>query len=62
VIFAPATLNSINKLALGIADNYALTRVTAAMAAKIRVVIIPFAGDFDTPSVQSKRREYKLDY
>jgi phosphopantothenoylcysteine synthetase/decarboxylase len=35
-----------NKLALGIADNYALSRITSSMAAKIPVVILPAASDF----------------
>jgi phosphopantothenoylcysteine synthetase/decarboxylase len=48
VIFPPATYNPINKLALGITDNYALSRMNSAMAAKVPVVILPAASDFST--------------
>lgn len=42
IVVAPATFNSINKLASGIADTYALGVVSEAIGAGARTVIAPF--------------------
>jgi phosphopantothenoylcysteine synthetase/decarboxylase len=42
VIVAPATYNTINKLALGISDNYALGSLAEAIGRGTRVVVVPF--------------------
>lgn len=44
VIVAPATFNTINKLAAGISDNYALGVLAECIGANVRVVIIPFVN------------------
>lgn len=44
VVVAPATYNSINKLALGITDTYALNIVAEAIGRTIPVVIVPFVN------------------
>ncbi|WP_017556503.1 flavoprotein [Nocardiopsis baichengensis] len=44
IIVAPATFNTINKLANGIADNYALDVVNEAIGLDIPVVILPFTN------------------
>ncbi len=44
IIVAPATFNTINKLANGIADNYALDVVNEAIGLGIRVVVLPFVN------------------
>jgi hypothetical protein len=44
-LFAPATANSIAKLALGIADNQALTQLCEALGAAVPLVIRPQAGE-----------------
>lgn len=41
IIVAPTTFNSISKIALGIADNYALTKIAAAISLKKPVIIAP---------------------
>lgn len=41
IIVAPATFNSISKLALGIADNYALTKIATAISLKKPVIVAP---------------------
>ncbi len=42
VVVAPATFNTINKLAAGICDNYALGVLAECVGAGVPVVIIPF--------------------
>ncbi|GAA3746947.1 phosphopantothenoylcysteine synthetase/decarboxylase [Spinactinospora alkalitolerans] len=44
IIIAPATFNTINKLANGIADTYALDVVNEAIGLGIPVVILPFVN------------------
>jgi hypothetical protein len=44
VMVAPATYNTINKLAAGISDNYALGSVAEAIGCGTRVVIVPFVN------------------
>jgi hypothetical protein len=42
IIIAPATYNSVNKLAAGIADNYALTVVAELVGMGLPTVVVPF--------------------
>jgi len=44
VIVAPATYNTINKLALGISDTYALGVLAEAVSLPIPVVMLPFVN------------------
>jgi phosphopantothenoylcysteine synthetase/decarboxylase len=44
IIIAPATYNSINKLAAGIADNYALTVVAELVGVGLPTVVVPFVN------------------
>ena len=44
VIIAPATYNSVNKLAAGIADNYALTVVAELVGLGLPTVVVPFVN------------------
>jgi phosphopantothenoylcysteine synthetase/decarboxylase len=44
VIIAPATYNTINKLALGIADTYPLTSAAELVGRGIPTVIVPFVN------------------
>jgi phosphopantothenoylcysteine synthetase/decarboxylase len=44
VILAPATYNTINKLAVGINDTYALNVAAEAIGRRTRVVILPFVN------------------
>jgi phosphopantothenoylcysteine synthetase/decarboxylase len=44
IIVAPATYNTINKLALGISDNYALGVLGEALGMRVPVVILPFVN------------------
>ncbi|TDQ01171.1 flavoprotein [Labedaea rhizosphaerae] len=44
-VFAPATANSVAKLALGIADSQALTAACEAVGARVPMVVRPQAGD-----------------
>ncbi|GIJ46672.1 flavoprotein [Virgisporangium aliadipatigenens] len=44
VIVAPATFNTVNKLAAGIADNYALNVVAEAIGRGVPVVLLPFVN------------------
>jgi len=44
VIMAPATFNSVNKLAAGIADTYALTVVAELVGLAVPTVIVPFVN------------------
>ncbi|WP_432904063.1 flavoprotein [Micromonospora matsumotoense] len=41
---APATYNSINKIALGLADNYAMTTTAELIGRHIPTVIVPFVN------------------
>jgi phosphopantothenoylcysteine synthetase/decarboxylase len=58
VIVAPATYNTINKWAAGIADNYALAELTGL---GVRIVVLPFVNQVlagnraFTPSVETLR-------
>jgi len=44
IVVAPATFNTINKLARGICDNYALTAVAEAIGRRVPVVVLPFVN------------------
>lgn len=44
VLLAPATFNSINKLATGIADNYALGVLCEAIANRVPTALVPFVS------------------
>ena len=44
VIIAPATYNSVNKLACGIADNYALTVVAELVGLGVPTVVVPYVN------------------
>ncbi|MFC7246999.1 flavoprotein [Catellatospora aurea] len=44
LIIAPATYNTINKLALGIADTYVLTSVAEIVGRRVPTVIVPFVN------------------
>ncbi|GAA0379762.1 hypothetical protein GCM10009541_22860 [Micromonospora gifhornensis] len=44
LIIAPATYNSINKIALGLADNYAMTSVAELIGRQVPTVIVPFVN------------------
>ncbi|GAB3800289.1 flavoprotein [Micromonospora zhanjiangensis] len=44
LIVAPATYNSINKIALGLADNYAMTSVAELIGRQVPTVIVPFVN------------------
>jgi phosphopantothenoylcysteine synthetase/decarboxylase len=44
MIVAPATFNTINKFAAGIADNYALISLAEASGRGVPVVIVPFVN------------------
>lgn len=44
VIAAPATFNTVNKLALGLADTYALGVLAEAVGLRIPVVMVPFVN------------------
>lgn len=44
ILVAPATFNTINKLATGIADNYALTILAEAIGNRTPVVVVPFVN------------------
>jgi phosphopantothenoylcysteine synthetase/decarboxylase len=44
IVVAPATYNTINKLATGVNDNYALNVVAEAIGRGRRVVVLPFVN------------------
>ncbi|GAB2934440.1 flavoprotein [Micromonospora polyrhachis] len=44
LVVAPATYNSINKIALGLADNYAMTSVAELIGRQLPTVIVPFVN------------------
>jgi phosphopantothenoylcysteine synthetase/decarboxylase len=44
VILAPATFNTVNKLATGIADTYALSVLCGAVGTRTPMVIVPFVN------------------
>jgi phosphopantothenoylcysteine synthetase/decarboxylase len=44
LVVAPATYNSINKIALGLADNYAMTSVAELIGRQVPTVIVPFVN------------------
>ncbi|MFI7022687.1 flavoprotein [Micromonospora sp. NPDC049900] len=44
LVIAPATYNSINKIAIGLADNYAMTSVAELIGRQVPTVIVPFVN------------------
>ncbi|MEV6707747.1 flavoprotein [Micromonospora wenchangensis] len=44
LVIAPATYNSINKIALGLADNYAMTTIAEIIGRHVPTVIVPFVN------------------
>ncbi|WP_346536148.1 flavoprotein [Micromonospora sp. DPT] len=44
LIIAPATYNSVNKIALGIADNYAMTTIAELIGRRVPTVVVPFVN------------------
>ncbi|HEU0086745.1 MAG TPA: flavoprotein [Pseudonocardiaceae bacterium] len=44
IIVAPATYNTINKWAAGIADNYVLTQLAELTGLGLRIVVLPFVN------------------
>jgi hypothetical protein len=44
LVIAPATYNSINKIALGMADNYAMTSIAELIGRQVPTVIVPFVN------------------
>lgn len=44
VILAPATFNTLNKLATGIADSYAMGVLCEALSTNTPIVVVPFVG------------------
>ncbi|MGN9778694.1 flavoprotein [Micromonospora sp. H33] len=44
LIIAPATYNSLNKIAFGIADNYAMTTVAELIGRQVPTVVVPFVN------------------
>lgn len=44
IIVAPATFDTINKLAAGIADNYALTLIAECIGLPMPVIVVPFVN------------------
>ncbi len=53
IVIAPATFNMVNKLAAGIADNYALTFVGERIGTGIPIVVLPFVN-----TAYASRRPY----
>lgn len=45
VVVCPATFNTINKIALGISDNYALALLAESLGRKARVLMVPFVNE-----------------
>ncbi|MEV6416101.1 flavoprotein [Kribbella sp. NPDC051718] len=44
VVVAPATYNTLNKWAAGIADNYVLSQLAELTGARVRIVALPFVN------------------
>lgn len=44
LVIAPATYNSVNKIALGIADNYAMMSIAELIGRQVPTVIVPFVN------------------
>ncbi|WP_434739288.1 flavoprotein [Micromonospora sp. SH-82] len=44
LVIAPATFNTLNKIALGMADNYATTSVAELIGRRVPTVIVPFVN------------------
>ncbi|WP_019872441.1 flavoprotein [Salinispora oceanensis] len=44
LVIAPATYNSINKIALGLADNYAMTSVAELIGRQVPTIVVPFVN------------------
>ncbi|MGW5879989.1 flavoprotein [Nocardiopsis terrae] len=60
IIIAPATFNTINKLATGIADNYVLDVVNEAIGLGVPTVILPFVNSAYTNRSPFKASVEKL--
>jgi phosphopantothenoylcysteine synthetase/decarboxylase len=45
VVVCPATFNTINKVAVGIADNFALARICEAFGAAAPLIVVPMVND-----------------
>jgi phosphopantothenoylcysteine synthetase/decarboxylase len=45
VVVCPATFNTINKVAAGVADNYALSSVCSAIGARVPLVVAPMVNN-----------------
>lgn len=45
VVVCPATFNTVNKIAAGIADDYPTGFVCEALASRVPLTIVPFVGD-----------------
>jgi phosphopantothenoylcysteine synthetase/decarboxylase len=55
IVVAPATFNTINKLAAGISDNYALGILAEGIGLRVPVIVLPFIN-----SALADRRPLKL--
>ena len=55
LIIAPATFNTVNKLALGIADTYPLTSIAELIGRHVPTVIVPFVNSALTRRTSFKR-------
>ncbi|GAA1381285.1 flavoprotein [Catellatospora chokoriensis] len=55
LIIAPATYNTVNKLAAGIADNYALTSAAELIGRGVPTVVVPFVNSALAARVPFKR-------
>jgi phosphopantothenoylcysteine decarboxylase len=45
VVVCPATFNTVNKLAVGVADTYAASALAEALGSRIRLVVVPMVND-----------------
>lgn len=45
VVVCPATFNTVNKVAAGAADNYALSSICSAMGSRLPLVVAPMVND-----------------
>jgi phosphopantothenoylcysteine synthetase/decarboxylase len=45
VVICPATFNTINKIAVGIADNYATSLICEAIGMKVPLVVVPMINN-----------------
>jgi len=60
IIVAPATVNTIAKLALGLADTFVAAHLNTAVGAKIPMVILPSLKKFNTDRPVFKRHVESL--